>query len=316
MKLIVNMPGYNEEAKIAETIHRVPRTFRGIDEVLVQVIDDGSIDRTVEESHQGGADIVISHDGNRGLGVMFRTARESALEHGADILVNIDADGQFDPSDIQKMIDPILAHEADIVIADRFSESSAENIPFMKDKLNRLGAWLVGRALGKPVVDLTCGFRAHNREALLRLNDPTGFTYTQETIIDAIGKNLKLLWVPVRVTYFENRKSRVVKTIWKYVNNSARIIVKAFRDIRPMKFFATPGIVLIALAVILLIIFLGFYFPDMKVIPYRNYLFASAILFLIGLQLVIFGLIADMVKGARMLSEEILYRMRAEKYKK
>jgi hypothetical protein len=218
--------------------------------------------------------------------------------------------------DIQKMIDPILAHEADIVIADRFSESSAENIPFMKDKLNRLGAWLVGRALGKPVIDLTCGFRAHNREALLRLNDPTGFTYTQETIIDAIGKNLKLLWIPVQVTYFENRKSRVVKTIWKYVNNSARIIVKAFRDIRPMKFFATPGVMLITLAVILLIIFLSLYFPDMKVIPYRNYLFASAILFLIGLQLVIFGLIADMVKGARMLSEEILYRMRAEKHKK
>lgn len=316
MRLIVNMPAYNEEAKIAETIQRVPRTFHGIDEVLVQIIDDGSTDHTVEEARRGGADIVISHDGNRGLGVMFRTARESALENGANILVNIDADGQFDPNDIQKIINPILSHRADMVIADRFSKSSAENIPFLKDRLNRLGAWLVGRALGKPVVDLTCGFRGHNREALLRLNDPVGFTYTQETIIDAIGKNLKLTWVPVPVTYFENRKSRVVKTIWKYVNNSARIIIKAFRDIRPMKFFATPGIFLILLALVLFVVFLGFYFPDMKVVPYRNYLFASAILFLIGLQLVIFGLIADMVKGSRTLSEEILYRMRVEKYKK
>lgn len=316
MKLIVNMPGYNEEAKIAETIRRVPRTFRGIDEVLVQVIDDGSTDRTVEEARRGGADIVISHERNRGLGVMFRTARESALEHGADILVNIDADGQFDPHDIQKIIDPILDHKADMVIADRFSKSTAENIPFLKDTLNRLGAWLVGRALGRPVVDLTCGFRGHNRETLLRLNDPGGFTYTQETIIDAIGKNLKLTWVPVKVTYFEGRESRVVKTIWKYVNNSTRIIIKAFRDVRPMKFFATPGIILVFIAFILSIIFLVLYFPDMKVAPYRNYLFASAILFLIGLQLVIFGLIADMVKGARMLSEELLYRMRAEKYKK
>jgi len=316
MKLIINIPAYNEEAKIVDTIHRIPKTFRGIDEVLVQVINDGSVDNTAREARTGGADIVISHNGNRGLGVMFQTARESALENGADILVNIDADGQFDPIDIQKMIDPILAHKADMVIADRFSQSSAQNIPFLKDKLNRLGAWLVGGALNTKVVDLTCGFRAHNRETLLRLNDPVGFTYTQETIIDAIGKNLKLLWVPVHVTYFENRKSRVVKTVWKYVNNSSRIIIKAFRDIRPMKFFATPGILLVLIAILLLVIFFSLYFPDMKVVPYRNYLFASAIFFLIGLQLVIFGLIADMVKGSRILNEEILYRMRAEKYKK
>ncbi len=316
MRLIVNLPAFNEEAKIRNTISRIPRTFNGIDEVLVQIIDDGSVDRTVEEARTGGADIIVSHDGNRGLGVMFRTARESALENGADILVNIDADGQFDPNDIQKIIDPILAHQADMVIADRFSKSTAENIPFLKDKLNRLGAWLVGRALGKPVVDLTCGFRGHNRETLLRLNDPAGFTYTQETIIDAIGKNLKLTWVPVKVTYFEGRKSRVVKTIWKYVNNSARIIIKAFRDIRPMKFFATPGIILVLIAAVLVVVFFSLYFPDMKVTPYKNYLLSSAILFLIGLQLVIFGLIADMVKGARTLNEEILYRMRVEKYKK
>ena len=316
MRLIVNLPAFNEEAKIGSTIKRIPRTFQGIDEVLIQVIDDGSVDRTVEESRDNGADIIVSHDGNRGLGMMFRTARESALLNGADILVNIDADGQFDPNDIQKIIDPILTHQADMVIADRFSKSTAENIPFLKDKLNRLGAWLVGRALGKPIVDLTCGFRGHNRETLLRLNDPSGFTYTQETIIDAIGKNLKLTWVPVKVTYFEGRKSRVVKTVWKYVNNSARIIIKAFRDIRPMKFFATPGIILIIFSVILIVIFLGLYFPDMKVTPYKNYLLSAAILFLIGLQLVIFGLIADMVKGARTLNEEILYRMRIEKYKR
>ncbi len=316
MKLIVNLPAYNEEAKIAETIGRIPRTFHGVDTVLVQVIDDGSVDHTVQEAKKGGADIIVSHNGNRGLGVMFRTARESALENGADILVNIDADGQFDPKDIQKMIDPILNHTADMVIADRFSQSSAKNIPFIKDKLNRLGAWIVGNALNTTVSDLTCGFRAHNRETLLRLNDPTGFTYTQETIIDAIGKNLKLLWVPVTVTYFENRKSRVVKTVWRYVNNSSRIIIKAFRDIRPMKFFATPGLILILIALILLALFLSLYFPEMKVVPYRNYLFASAVFFLIGLQLVIFGLITDMIKGSRILNEEILYRMRVEKYKK
>ena len=132
MRLIVNLPALNEEKKIAETIHRIPRTFQGIDEVLVQVIDDGSTDRTADEARNGGADIVISHNSNRGLGVMFRTARESALENGADIMINIDADGQFDSSEIQKLIDPILNNKADMVVGDRFSESSAKNIPWIR----------------------------------------------------------------------------------------------------------------------------------------------------------------------------------------
>ncbi len=303
MKLIVNMPGYNEEKHIAETIRRVPRTIDGIDEVLVQVIDDGSVDRTVEEARAGGADIIISHDGNRGLGVMFRTMRQSALEHGADIMVNIDADGQFDPQDIKKLIRPILEKTADIVIADRFSKSTAKNIPFLKDKLNRLGAWLVAKATGVPVVDLTCGFRAHSREAMLRLSDPAGFTYTQETIIDAIGKNLKLQWVPVVVHYHAQRKSRVVKTIWNYVNNSARIIIRAFRDIQPMKFFAIPGILfMIASAV-------GFF------ILRGAYPLTTVAFFLVGMQFLTFGLIADMMRGTRMQNEEVLYRLRRNEWR-
>jgi len=304
MKLIVNMPGYNEEKHIAKTIQRVPRQIDGIDEVLVQVIDDGSTDRTVEEAKRGGADIIISHDGNRGLGVMFRTMRQSAIDHKADILVNIDADGQFDPQDIKKIIKPLLEHTADIVIADRFSKSTAKNIPFIKDKLNRLGAWLVAKATGKPVVDLTCGFRAHNREALLRLSDPTGFTYTQETIIDAIGKNLKLTWVPVVVTYHKGRKSRVVKTIWKYVTSSARIIVRAFRDIQPMKFFAVPGLVFMAAAAAWFVIFGG------------KYPLTTLAFFLVGMQFLVFGLIADMIKASRQLNEEILYRLRRDELNK
>jgi glycosyltransferase involved in cell wall biosynthesis len=300
MKLIVNMPGYNEEEKIAETIGRVPRQIDGIDEVLVQVIDDGSKDRTVEEAKKGGADIVISHDGNRGLGVMFRTMRQSAIDQKADILVNIDADGQFDPQDIKKLIKPILNHEADIVIADRFSKSTAENIPFVKDKLNRLGAWLVAKATGKPVVDLTCGFRAHNREAILRLSDPTGFTYTQETIIDGIGKNLKLTWLPVVVTYYEGRKSRVVKTIWTYVSSSARIIIRAFRDIQPMKFFTIPGLIFMLGAAV------GFFALE------GTYPLTTVAFFLVGMQFLTFGLIADMIRSSRQLNEEILYRLRKE----
>jgi len=309
------MPAYNEAEKIASTIKKVPRSYEGISDVLIQVIDDGSTDDTAEKARDAGVDIVISHESNRGLGKMFRTMRASALEHKADILVNIDADGQFNSADIQKLIMPILDGSADMVLADRFSGADAKNIPYLKDKLNRLAAWFVRSAVGYPVTDLTCGFRAHNREALLRLNDPAGFTYTQETIIDAIGKDLRLLWIPVHVQYFASRKSRVVKTIWSYVNNSARVIIRAFRDIRPLKFFGFPGLFLIFLSLLSFSVFLYKYFPEMEVTPHRNSLIASIAFFVVGSQFVIFSLIADMIKGSRKVSEEVLYFMRSEKYK-
>src|SRR3989344_5976457 len=199
MRLIVNLPAYNEEEKIGSTIQKIPRNIEGISEVLVQVIDDGSKDKTLEVSKAAGADFVYSNGVNRGIGKTFRHAVERALQNGADIMVNIDADGQFDPEDIKKIIAPILAHKADMVSADRFDHLKAKNIPFIKDFLNRLAAKLIGMFMNVEIKDLTCGFRAYNKETLLRLNLPGGFTYTQETIIDALGKDLKLLWVPVEV---------------------------------------------------------------------------------------------------------------------
>jgi len=315
MRLIINMPAFNEAKKIAETIQNIPRSYDGIDEVLIQVVDDGSHDGTADIARNAGADIVISHGTNRGLGKMFQTMRHSALENGADILVNIDADGQFDSADIQHMIAPILSGETDMTIADRFAHRKADNIPFMKDKLNRLGAWVIRTALGYPVTDLTCGFRGHNREALLRLADPLGFTYTQETIIDAIGKNLRLQWIPVHVTYFDKRKSRVVKTIWSYVNNSARVMIRAFRDIRPLKFFGFPGMAFILLSIICLTIFLFKYFPRMEVTPHLNSLLATITFFIIGFQFIILALVADMIKSSRKTTEETLYHLRSQQYK-
>jgi hypothetical protein len=232
-------------------------------------------------------------------------------------MVNIDADGQFDSGEIQKLIDPILHNQADMVVGDRFSESSAKNIPWIKDFFNRLGASLVGSFLNVKTDDLTCGFRAHSRETLLRLNAPTGFTYTQETIIDAIGKNLRVLWVPVQVTYFADRKSKIVKSVYSFVNNSARIILKAVRDVRPMKFFGVPGLILITIAMIGFIIFLVHYFGSgFKVTPYLNYLLSSSILFIIGIQLLIFAFIADMIKSNRKLTEDMMYQARKERYSK
>ena len=317
MRLIINIPAYNEESVIGNTIRNMPRSYPGIDEVLIQVVDDGSSDHTADVAKEAGADFVLRHGINRRLGVMFATATENALKEGADIMVNIDADGQFDAKEIQKLIDPLLTNQADMVVGDRFSESSAKNIPWMKDFFNRLGASLVGSFLNVKTTDLTCGFRAHSRETLLRLNNPTGFTYTQETIIDAIGKNLRVLWVPVQVIYFADRKSKIVKSVYSFVNNSARIIVKAVRDVRPMKFFGIPGLVLIALALLSFLIFLFQYFSHgLKVTPYLNYLLFSSVTFLIGMQLLIFSFVADMIKTSRRITEDLAYSIKKDKYRK
>ncbi len=314
MKLIINIPAYNEAKAIGQTIKSIPRTYNGIDDVLIQVIDDGSHDGTAAVAREAGADIVVSHSTNRRLGATFNTAVRSALQNGADIMVNIDADGQFDTEQISDMITPILHGEADITIGDRFRSGSAQGIPFIKNFLNKLAAKLVSMFLNTDIHDLTCGFRGHSREALLRLNTVTGFTYTQETIIDAIGKNLKLQWIPVTVRYFEGRKSRVVKSVWKFVNNSAKIIIKAVRDVRPMKFFGIPGLFVIVMSIALFIFFLILYLPEFQITPYRNYLLASIVLFFVGMQFLVFALIADMIKTNRQLTEETMYRMRKQKY--
>jgi glycosyltransferase involved in cell wall biosynthesis len=316
MKLIINIPAYNESKAIGKTIKNLPREFDGIDEVLVQVIDDGSKDNTANIAREAGADIVVSHSTNRRLGVVFNTAVESALENGADIMVNIDADGQFDSSEIPSLLKPIFEGAADMTVGDRFRKGSADGIPAAKNGLNKLGAKIVGMFLNTQIDDLTCGFRAHNRETLLKLNKVSGFTYTQETIIDAIGKHLKIVWVPVTVKYFEGRQSRVVNSVWKFVNNSAKIIIKAMRDVRPMKFFGIPGLILIIISLIIFIIFLFLYFPDLHITPYRNYLTASISLLLIGIQFFVFALIADMIKSNRQLTEDMMYQQRKQRYDK
>lgn len=316
MKLVVNLPAYNEEKKIGSTIKKIPRKIRGVDEVFIQVIDDGSKDETVQAAREAGADFVFSHKVNRGIGVTFRTAVEKALENGADIMVNMDADGQFDPNDIEKIIEPILKGEADLVSASRFSGKKAKNMPKSKKWLNYIAAWIIGKFMNCEIEDLTCGFRGYSREALLRLNPIGGFTYTQETIIDAIGKNLKIRWIPVEVTYFEGRKSRVVKSIFGYMNNSIRLILKAVRDVRPMRFFGGPGVALILVSLILFGYFAIMYFQDFKITPFRNILLLAAFLLIVGIQFVVFAFIADMIKSTRKIIEDQMYLAKKEKYKR
>lgn len=316
MRLIVNIPAWNEEKTIAEVIKKIPRHIEGIKDVRVQVVDDGSSDKTVEFSKNAGAEIVVSHPRNMGVGAAFKTAIESALENGADIMVNIDADGQFPASDIPKFTELIVNNKADMVVASRFGIKSAKNMPWIKSFLNRFAANIIGKFLRHPIDDLTCGFRALSRETMLRLNLAYRFTYTQETIIDAISKNLIVKWIPVEVTYFDDRKSKVVKTVWKFVYQSFLIIIRTVRDARPMIFFGIPGVVLITTSVAIGIAFLGYYLANFKVSPFRTWLALGGVLLLIGIQLLIFSLIADMIRTNRKLTEEQSYFLKKEKYKR
>lgn len=326
MKLIVNIPAYNEEEKIAQTIERIRKSFTDafykkgngakITEKLIQVVDDGSDDKTAQIA-QKNADIVISYKPNRRLAYSFKQAVESSLEQGADFMVNIDADGQFDPKDIPKLLTPILNGKVDMVVASRFGKHKAKNMPRIKNILNRLAAKMIGFFLNHEIDDLTCGFRAHNRETLLRLNlTNVHFTYTQETIIDAIGKNLKIKWIPVSVAYFADRESRIVKSVWQFVGNSGKIILKAIRDVRPLKFFGWPGIFLVSLGILGFIVFLGQYFQEFKISPFLNYIIFSSISIMFGVQLIIFALIADMIKSNRQLTEEMMYQNKKNRFSK
>ncbi len=327
MRLIVNIPAYNEEDKIADTVKSIRSSFssdfyaagkgKAITAKLIQVIDDGSTDKTAEYARGAGADILVSYKPNRRLAYSFKRAVESALENGADIMVNIDADGQFDPSDISKLLEPILAGNHDMVIGNRFGNIRAKNIPWIRKFLNRFAAAVVGFFLNYRTDDLTCGFRAHNRETLLRLNLANEtFTYTQETVIDAIGKNLKLKWVPVAVTYFSDRKPKITKSIWKFVNNGFKIILKAVRDVRPLKFFGSPGIFMMIVSLIVFLFFLFHYFRTLQITPFRNYLLLAFFLFVVGLQFLVLALIADMIKSNRKLTEDQMYFAKKEKYKR
>jgi len=324
MKLIINIPAYNEEAVIGKTIEKIKKTFKNdfytkrkgkvIKKKLIQVINDGSSDKTVKVSKEAGADIVLSHGTNRRLGAVFATGVSSALKNRVDFMVNIDADGQFDPNDIEKLLEPIIAGESDIVIANRFGGIKADKIPWIKNFLNQFAAKMISFFLSYKIEDLTCGFRAHSREALLRLNLTNNFTYTQETIIDAIEKNLKLRWIPVKVTYFENRQSRIVKSLWKFIGNGFKIILKAIRDARPLRFFGIPAIFFIFFSFIGYGLFLYNYFQEFKISPFLNYIIFSSLFLLLGIQLLIFALVADMIKSSRKITEELSYQNKKNKY--
>ena len=313
MKLIIYMPALNEQEGIAEVIKSLPEEIEGIDEVKVLVVDDGSTDNTVKIAKESGAD-VVSHNINKGVGSAFQSALQYVLEEGGDILVSIDADRQFNSNQIPEMIKPILNNKADMVTGNRFMNGIPKNMPKSKYWGNEQMSKLISLISGQKFRDVSCGFRAYNREALLRLNLLGAFTYTQESILDMVFKGLRVVEFPVDVTYFKERKSRVAGSIVRYAFRTLNIILSTLRDYRPMLFFGGMGGILISIGLVMEI-FLGIHFlitGDFT--PFKFVGFTGFAFLVFGLLLVIVGLLANMFNRVRVNQEKILYELKKERY--
>lgn len=308
-KLIIQIPCYNEEATLGTTLSELPKQIYGVDSIEFLVIDDGSKDRTVEVAEAFGVDHIVSLPHNQGLAKAFMAGLEACLKAGADIIVNTDADNQYCASDIPKLIEPILYRQADIVVGAR-PIWNTKHFSLVKKLLQKFGSWVVRRASNTNIPDAPSGFRAFNREAALRFNVFNKYTYTLETIIQAGQKGMKITSVPIR-TNFVVRPSRLVKSNLSYVVRSLFTILRIFMLYRPLRFFFTLGSIPFSLGVMLGIRWLIFFFMGTERTRIPS-LILTAILILIGFQLWMFGLVADLMAANRQLLEDNQLRMRRQ----
>jgi glycosyltransferase involved in cell wall biosynthesis len=315
MKLLVYIPVYNEQDSIKDAIDAIPREYEGIDSMEILVVDDGSTDNSAKLAKEAGA-TVISHGSNKKLGVAFRTALQYAKENRYDILVSIDADRQFNANQIGDMIEPILDNKADMVTGNRFSKGMPENMSKMKYWGNKQMSRLISIITGQKFTDVSCGFRAYSKEAILRLNLFGKFTYTQETIMDLLQKDMRVVEFPVDIKYFKERKSKIANSIFKYTFKTTKIILRTFRDYRPLLFFGGSGLISMAIGLIFLIAMFIHYFTTGSFTPYKFLGFIALGFLIFGLLLVIVGLLADMLNRMRINQERILYELNKEKYDK
>jgi glycosyltransferase involved in cell wall biosynthesis len=307
VKLVIQIPCYNEEATLPQTIRNLPTSLPGIDEIEYLVIDDGCTDGTVKVAEELGVHHIVHLKRNSGLALAFSAGLEAALQAGADIIVNTDADNQYRGEDIIKLIQPILEGQADIVVGDR-GVAAVEHFSPLKRLLQRLGSWVVERAAGIPIPDATSGFRAFSREAALRLTILGDYTYTLETLIQAGARRMPVVYVPVRINS-PNRQSRLIKNVPSFLALSTMAIVRFYTMYRPLRVFLAIGGVFIAGSTALGLRFL-YYFVQGAGTGKVQSLILAAILAIVGFQVCLVGLIAEMVRLNRKMLEEALYRVR------
>lgn len=306
-KLIIQIPCFNEEETLGITLNELPKELPGVDCVEWLIINDGSIDNTVEVARAHGVHHVVDLEHNQGLAKAFMAGIEACLKAGADIIVNTDADNQYCADDIPKLITPILAGQAEVVVGARPIQKIKHFSP-AKKFLQKLGSWVVRIASGTNISDAPSGFRAFSRNAALRMNVFNEYTYTLETIIQAGQHGMVITSVPIRTNGYL-RPSRLVKSIASYIQRSILTILRIFMAYRPLKFFTFLGSIPSFFGLLLWLRWLVLYFQD----PTRARapsLIISAVLILIGFQLYMFGLLADLLTVNRKLLEDIQLRQR------
>lgn len=307
MKLIIQIPCYNEEATLPQTVADLPRHIDGIDEIEILVVDDGSRDGTVAVARELGVHHLVRLTSNMGLATAFVKGLETALLLGADIIVNTDGDNQYRGADISRLVRPILDGEADIVVGDRGVMKVAEFSP-LKRRLQRLGSWVVKVASGIDTPDATSGFRALSREAALRTIILSQYSYTLESLIQAGTRRMAIAYVPIESNP-TTRKSRLMRSIPDYLFNSGATILRTYTMYRPLRVFLLLGLALLLPGLALGIRFLYFYAQGQGAGHIQS-LILTAILIILGFQVWLIGLLADLVGFNRKILEETLYRVR------
>jgi len=307
MKLVVQIPCLNEAQNLAQVVADVPKEIPGIDEVEILVIDDGSTDGTSEAARLAGVHHIVRLRRNQGLARVFVLGLSAAVRLGADVIVNFDADNQYRGADIPRLIAPILDGEADMVIGDR-EVHAVEHFSPSKRVLQQLGSWVVRKVSATDVPDATSGFRALSREAALRMNVVTEFTYTLETIIQAGKKHIPIAHVPITVNP-ERRPSRLFASLATYVRRSGSTLVRMYALYEPLKVFFRLGAVLFLAGALIGLRFLIEYLSGEGTQRVQS-LILAAVLLIIGFQTILMGIVADLIGANRTLLEDTLIRVR------
>ncbi len=306
MKLIVQIPCLNEEGTLPETLAAIPRSVPGFDAVEVLIVDDGSTDGTVEVAKAHGADHVVRFTRTKGLAYGFMAGLDAALRLGADVIVNTDADHQYPGHEIPRLVAPILAGSADMVVGDR-SVGDVSHFSWTKRRLQTVGSWVVRKVSGTDVPDSTSGFRALTREAALRINIVSEFTYTLESIIQAGKKKLAVAHLPIEAR--ETRPSRLFGSTWEYVKRSGATILRIYAMYEPFKVFILLGSTLFGAGLALGLRYAWFWWNG-RITGHFQSAILSVLLLIMGFQTLQWGIMADLVASNRKLLEDLLYRVR------